>query len=142
EALSTQTDVRIEVGERTRPIRLVREDLDELLADAVADSVDALRSAVTGAGLDPSQLDGVVLAGGSAHLPAVAEALSAQLGRPCLVTAEPELAAACGAAELALDLLDAPAAPTVELAAVPLDIDEPTDEDDLPEDDEAPYDEY
>src|SRR5689334_15980672 len=35
EALSTQTDVRIEIGERTRPIRLVREDLDELLAGAV-----------------------------------------------------------------------------------------------------------
>src|SRR6185312_15117535 len=128
EALSTQTDVRVEVGERTRPIRLVREDLDELLTDAVA----ALRAAVTGAGLDPGRLDGIVLAGGSARLPAVAEALSAELGRPVLMTTAPELAAACGAAELALDLLDNPAVPTVELAV--LADDAPADEDDVLED--------
>src|SRR4051794_7179492 len=132
EALSTRTDVRVEVGGGTRPIRLVREDLDELLTDAVAEAVAALRTAVTGAGLDPGELDAIVLAGGSARLPAVAEALPAELGRPVLMTAAPELAAACGAAELALDLLDAPAVPTVELALVADE--EPTEEDDILED--------
>src|SRR3954454_8544891 len=132
EALSARTDVRVEVGDGNRPIRLVREDLDELLTDAVAESVAALRAAVTGAGLDPGELDAIVLAGGSARLPAVAEALSAELGRPVLMTAAPELAAACGAAELALDLLDAPAVPTVELVLVADE--EPTEEDDILED--------
>ncbi|NYJ05483.1 Hsp70 family protein [Petropleomorpha daqingensis] len=139
EALSTQTDVRVEIDGQTRPIRLVREDLDELLADAVTESVGALRAAVTGAGLEPSELDGIVLAGGGARLPAVAEALSADLGLPVLMTDEPEQAAACGAAELALDLIEAPAVPTVELAVVADE--EPGDafvEDDVPEDDE-PY---
>src|SRR6185312_7555254 len=112
-----------------------------LLTDAVAESVAALRAAVTGAGLDPGQLDGIVLAGGSARLPAVAEALSAELGRPVLMTAAPELAAACGAAELALDLLDAPAVPIVELAV--LADDEPAAEDVLEDEfDEEDEEEY
>ncbi|WP_448626185.1 Hsp70 family protein [Geodermatophilus sp. URMC 64] len=108
EALCTETDVRVEVAEGTRPIRLVREDLDELVGEAVAASVETVRAGVTQAGLEPAELDGIVLAGGGARLPVVAEALSAALGRPVLVTAEPELAAARGAAELAVDLITAP----------------------------------
>ena len=64
-----------------------------------------VRTAITDAGLRPADLDGLVLAGGGVLVPVVAETLSAELGVPLLVDACPALTVACGAAELAADLM-------------------------------------
>ncbi|WP_460683427.1 Hsp70 family protein, partial [Modestobacter lapidis] len=108
EALSTQEAVPVEVplADGPRTVRLVRTDLERLIAPALGDTVDALRRAVTAAGLSVDEIDTVVLAGGSARVPVVAETLTAALGRPLAVSPEPELAAALGAAALAVDELD------------------------------------
>jgi actin-like ATPase involved in cell morphogenesis len=105
EQLSRDTDTRLEVRAPGGPLslRLVREDLDELIAESVHTSVGAVRDAVAAAGLEVADLAAVVLAGGSAAVPLVAETLSAELGRPVVVDEEPALTAALGAAELALD---------------------------------------
>src|SRR3712207_7131699 len=50
-----------------------REELDELIAADVDRSVAHLRAAVDAAGLCADDLDGVVLAGGSARVPLLAE---------------------------------------------------------------------
>ncbi|GAB3353391.1 Hsp70 family protein [Modestobacter lapidis] len=104
EALSTDTDVRVDLQVDGVPhaVRVVREDVEDLVAGAVEASVDGVRRAVAAAGLTVDDLDAVVLAGGSTRVPLVAETLSAELGRPLVADPEPALTAACGAARLAV----------------------------------------
>ncbi|SFL63819.1 Hsp70 family protein [Geodermatophilus ruber] len=122
EELSAETAVRIDLdGGTGGPVRLTREELDELIADPAQASVEEVVAAVAAAGLAVEDLDAVVLAGGSVRLPLVAEALSGELGRPLVVAAEPALTAALGAAALASDALLADAL----LAALPEGAPEP-----------------
>jgi molecular chaperone DnaK len=109
ERLSTEPAVRVEVDLPTsrESVRLVRADLDELIAGSIAESVTVVRTAVTDAGLTPGDLDGIVLAGGGVLVPLVASTLSAELDVPLLVHARPALTVACGAAALAADLIAA-----------------------------------
>jgi hypothetical protein len=116
EALSTATVVSVDAGGADGPVRLTREELDEVLAGPVRGSAEALAAAVAAAGLAPGDLDAVVLTGGGVRVPLVAEAVSDELGRPLVVSGDPALTAALGAAALAADALtaeppaDAPAA--------------------------------
>ena len=109
ESLSTETVVRLPIdlpGSDLSFLRLTRAELEELVADPLAHSVEALRAAARDAGVDVADLDAVVLAGGGTRLPLVTETLSAELERPVVVDDEPELTGARGAALLALALLD------------------------------------
>jgi actin-like ATPase involved in cell morphogenesis len=109
ERLSTELAARVDVyvAGSYESVRLVRADLDELIARSVTESVASVRLAVTEAGLTPADVDGIVLAGGSALVPLVASTLSAELQIPLFVDDRPALTVACGAAELAADLLTA-----------------------------------
>jgi molecular chaperone DnaK len=61
-----------------------------------------LRRVVRSAGLEPPDLDAVLLVGGSSRVPLVAQLVSAELGRPIAVDADPQAAIALGAALSAL----------------------------------------
>jgi molecular chaperone DnaK len=119
EALSTATVVTVDAGGPDGPVRLTREELDEVLAGPVRASAEALADAVAAAGLEPDDLDAVVLTGGGVRVPLVAEAVSDELGRPLVVAGDPALTAALGAAALAADALTAepPAEPPAGAAA-------------------------
>jgi molecular chaperone DnaK len=100
EALSTDTEVTIPVmlpGVSTR-VRMVRTELEELVAPAIAETAEAMRRACASAGLDPGDLAAVLLAGGSARIPLVAHQVSAALDRPVTVDADPKAVVASGAA--------------------------------------------
>jgi molecular chaperone DnaK len=126
EALSTATVVRIATDGPDGPIRLTREELDEVLAGPVRESAEALAATVAAAGLDPADLDAVVLAGGSVRVPLVAEVLSAELGRPLVVGGDPALTPALGAAALAAEALAAEAQPAAApAAALPTELPDP-----------------
>lgn len=103
EALSSDPVACVELPGAAGPLalRLVRGDLEELVAEPLQEVVAAVRRAVAEAGLEVADLAAVVLAGGTAALPLVAETLSAALDRPVVVDTEPALTAALGAAELA-----------------------------------------
>jgi hypothetical protein len=107
EALSTATVVGVDTGGADGPVRLTREELDEVIAGPVRGSAEALAAAVAVAGLEPGDLDAVVLTGGGVRVPLVAEAVSDELGRPLVVAGDPALTAALGAAVLAADALTA-----------------------------------
>jgi molecular chaperone DnaK len=129
EALSTATVVRIATDGPDGPIRLTREELDEVLAGPVRGAAEALAATVAAAGLDPADLDAVVLAGGGVRVPLVAEVLSDELGRPLIVGGDPALTPALGAATLAAEALAAEALPGEAPAAAP-----PTEPPDAPSD--------
>lgn len=100
EALSADTEVTIPVmlpGVSTR-VRMVRTELEQLVAPAIAETVAAMRRACASAGLSAEDLSAVLLAGGSSRIPLVAQQVSAALDRPVTVDADPKAVVASGAA--------------------------------------------
>jgi actin-like ATPase involved in cell morphogenesis len=109
ETLSADTEVMIPVllpGLHTM-VRLGRAEFEDMIRPSVAETVEALRRAVTSAGVRPGDLDSVLLVGGSSRIPLVAQMVSAELGRPVAVDADPKAVVAAGAA-LAARALHAP----------------------------------
>ncbi len=104
EALSVDTEVTIPVlapGIRSQ-VRLVRAEFEDMIRAQVAETVEALRRALRSADVEPQGLDAVLLVGGSSRVPLVAQLVSAELGRPVAVDADPKAAIALGAALSAL----------------------------------------
>ncbi|HET9117402.1 MAG TPA: Hsp70 family protein [Pseudonocardiaceae bacterium] len=103
EALSVDTEVTIPVlapGIQSQ-VRLVRAEFEDMIRAQIGETVQALRRTLQSAQLEPEELDVVLLVGGSSRVPLVAQLVSAELGRPVAVDADPKAAIALGAALLA-----------------------------------------
>lgn len=140
ETLSLDTEVTIPVATtryRTR-FRLVRSEFDELVRDAIEDTLDATRRAIGSAGLSVSDVDAIVLAGGSSRIPLVAQMISAEFSLPILVDSRPEDAIAQGAAQLAKECVQARLAAMLPAPAVPPDVAKAPSAEAMPTGDTAP----
>ncbi|MGH3846875.1 MAG: Hsp70 family protein, partial [Pseudonocardiaceae bacterium] len=115
EALSADTEVTISVllPEVQSQVRLVRAEFEDLIRPQIMETVEVLHRALSSAGVSPEDLDAVLLVGGSSRVPLVAQLVSAQLGRPVAVDADPNVAIALGAA----------------LSGLPADLPHPADSD-------------
>lgn len=100
EALSTDTDTVIPVmlPDLQTEIRLTRSEFEAMIRPVLADTIAALRRALRSAPVEPTDVDRVLLVGGSSRIPLVAELVSAELGRPVAVDAHPKYAVPLGAA--------------------------------------------
>ncbi|HXT44587.1 MAG TPA: Hsp70 family protein [Pseudonocardiaceae bacterium] len=100
EALSVDTEVTIPVllPHVQSQVSMTRAEFDDLIRPQITETVDALRRTLASAGLGPADLDAVLVVGGSARIPLVADLLEAGLGRPVVVDADPQVAMAVGAA--------------------------------------------
>jgi molecular chaperone DnaK len=111
EALSADTEVTIPVlapGIQSQ-VRLVRAEFEDMIRPHVTRTIEALHQALRSAELTAQDLDVVLLVGGSSRVPLVAQLVSAELGRPVAIDADPKAAIALGAALFALPT-DTPAA--------------------------------
>ncbi|GAA2565482.1 Hsp70 family protein [Pseudonocardia hydrocarbonoxydans] len=138
EALSADTEVLVPVmlpGVHTQ-VRLGRAEFEDMIRPAVGETVEALRRAVASTGFAPGDLDAVLLVGGSSRIPLVSQLVSAELGRPVAVDADPKTVVAAGAALTARGPLaapepgpalddGAPVVPPVAFDAPPVDDDGP-----------------
>jgi outer membrane protein assembly factor BamB/actin-like ATPase involved in cell morphogenesis len=100
ESLSFDTEVMIPValpGLHTR-VRLNRSEFEAMIGPALAETVTATARALRAAGVSPSDLRSVVLAGGSSRIPLVSQLLDAEFGRPVTLDPHPEHSVAMGAA--------------------------------------------
>jgi molecular chaperone DnaK len=100
EALSADVDAAIPVllpGTHTR-VRIGRADFEDRIRGDVAATVAALLRALAAAGTGPAVPQTVLLVGGSSRIPLVPQLVSAGLGRPITVDADPGTTAARGAA--------------------------------------------
>ncbi len=100
EALSVDemADIPVLLPTTQTTVRITRAEFETAIRPAIAQAIGALQRAITSAGLEPSQLDAILLAGGSSRIPLVAEMLTAELGRPVAVDAHPKHVVALGAA--------------------------------------------
>jgi actin-like ATPase involved in cell morphogenesis len=122
EALSADTEVTIPVlapGVQSQ-VRLIRAEFEDMIRPQVVETIQALRRALRSAAVEPQDLDAVLLVGGSSRVPLVAQLVSAELGRPVAIDADPKAAIALGAALCALP-------PDTTIAPdTPIDIDQPS----------------
>ena len=113
EALSTDAEAVVPVtlpGMPATGVRLSRAEFEDMIRGDVDSTVRCMRRALESASVAPEDVRTVVLVGGSARIPLVAEALGHAFGRPVTVSTQPKLAVALGAALLAGGVLPAPPA--------------------------------
>ena len=78
-------------------VRITRDELESALRPRIADTVQSLERAVAAAGLTMGDLAGIVLVGGSARVPLVAEMVAAATGCTLLHDADMKSVIAAGA---------------------------------------------
>ncbi len=104
--LSSSTTAQINLpfisGNASGPLHLNmslnRAKFNELTADLVEATMEPVRNAMSDAGLSNSDIDKVVLVGGSTRIPAVAEAISKYMGQEAHKGINPDECVASGAA--------------------------------------------
>ena len=102
---NTATTVCVPLDGASARVRLVRDELEELIRGPLLTCLDLVRDALHRAGLDIGAVDRVLLTGGGAAIPLVTELVSGEFGLPVIVAPEPAHTAAAGAALAAADLL-------------------------------------
>ena len=83
---------------------LTRAQLESMCQPLVARSFDVCEDAMKAAGLRPTQLDNVILVGGSTRIPLLQRMVAEYFGRKPLVNIDPDLVVAQGASLQALSL--------------------------------------
>ncbi len=81
-----------------KALTITKETFNNLIKSLIDKTLDCCKRALSDAGLTPSQIDTVVMVGGSTRVPAVKEAVSAFFGQPVNDTVNPDEVVALGAA--------------------------------------------
>jgi molecular chaperone DnaK len=84
-------------GPKHLDMNLTRAKFDELTADLVERTMNPVRTALSDAGLNPSELDKVLLVGGSTRIPAVQDAVKKLTGKEPFKGINPDECVAIGA---------------------------------------------
>ena len=103
EALSSDTDATIPIflpGLQTE-LRLTRGEFEDMVRPRIRETIDALGRSVRSAGLALTDIDRILLVGGTSRIPLVAELVRSSTGRPVAVDAHPKHTMALGAAFVA-----------------------------------------
>ncbi len=100
EALTSREagDFPVMLRGKTTLHRLTRAKLDELIRPWIEKTIGICRQVVSDARLDLSEIQGVVLVGGSTRVPQVRKAVEALFGKPPLSDIDPDEVVALGAA--------------------------------------------
>lgn len=106
--LSTRAETRIHIpyiaqgndGPITLDSKLTREEFDALIKDRVDETITIAQKVISESGWERSQLDAVLLVGGSTRIPLVAQTVEHFFGKPPSKNVHPDEAVALGAAIL------------------------------------------
>lgn len=98
--LSTEPRAVIEVAFAgiTMPLGLCRDEFEQITADLMERAKDITEFLFESSGVEPEELDEIMLVGGGTKMPGVEEMMSRLCGRPVTTLAEPQRAVAEGAA--------------------------------------------
>ncbi|MEO5898792.1 MAG: Hsp70 family protein [Ilumatobacteraceae bacterium] len=99
EALSSDADALVSVSllGRSTTVRISRTEFERLARPRVMQTIEALQRTIRNSGLSTTDIDRVLLVGGSSRIPMVADAIRATIGRPVALDANPKTAICEGA---------------------------------------------
>jgi molecular chaperone DnaK len=100
EALSVDTEANVPValGGVRQQVRVTRAEFEEMIRPELDRTIEALHRALDSAAVDGTQLDAILLVGGSSRIPLVSQLISAEFGRAPAIDADPKITVAVGAA--------------------------------------------
>lgn len=121
EALSSETEtvVPITLGGQTTRVRLTRAEFNELIGPLIGDTLDVLDRVIRRSGVATDELAAIVLVGGSSRVPLISERITQRFGRPAVLSPQPKLCVAMGAALLGASLDAGGAGSSTEAPARP-----------------------
>ncbi len=93
-----QTFLSLTLDGRSAETTIERQSFEALIRPALMETISALRRCLNSARMHASDLDEILLTGGSSQIPLVAELLATELGRPVSVHPTPKELVALGAA--------------------------------------------
>ena len=93
-----ETVIRILLGEKTFELALTRTDFETLIGDIIERTLRPCKRAMSDAGLEPSEINEVVLVGGSTRMPIVRRSVQELFGRVPRCELNPDEVVALGAA--------------------------------------------
>jgi molecular chaperone DnaK len=96
-APTATVDIAVPQVQGQSQVEVTREAFERMVEPALVEAADLVAGTVHVAGLTPSDLDAIVLVGGSARIPRITEVLAERLGRPVLCDDRPEATVALGA---------------------------------------------
>ncbi|HEX5495522.1 MAG TPA: Hsp70 family protein [Mycobacteriales bacterium] len=97
EALSRYPHVDIALPQPFADVHLTRPEFEDLIRPNLARSIDLMRGTIADSGLEPAQLAGVYLVGGSSRVPLVARLIQQGLGVTPTTLEQPETSVVAGA---------------------------------------------
>lgn len=97
-SVENETAIRIPLGEKDFEFKLGRSDFEALVADIVVRTIKPCKQALKDAGVEPSNIDEVVLVGGSTRMPLVRKSVQEVFGREPKCELNPDEVVALGAA--------------------------------------------
>jgi molecular chaperone DnaK (HSP70) len=118
-SVAAEADVLVQLPHRVAQVSVSRAEFEELIRPALQATVDTLARTVDSCGLQPEQLDGVLLTGGATRIPLVAELLAARFAGPVAVEPDPQVTAATGAALAACQIVSGPTQPRPDPGRAP-----------------------
>jgi len=100
EALSvdTETTIPVMLGGMRQRVRVTRGEFEEMIQPELDRTIEALYRALESAAVDGTQLDAILLAGGSSRIPLVSQLISAEFGQAPAIDTDPKVTVAVGAA--------------------------------------------
>ena len=105
EALSFDSEATVPVllGGTSTAVRLTRDEFEAMIENDIERTIEVLGDAMEAAAVEASDLDAILLTGGSSRIPRVAQLLSERFDRPIAVDTDPKAVIALGAALEAAD---------------------------------------
>lgn len=103
--VADQTDVIVQLPQGQTRVPVSRAQFEDLIRPPLQVTVDTLTRTVRSCGLQPHQIDGILLMGGSSRIPLVAELVGTRFPGPVAVEPDPQLTTARGAALVACQLV-------------------------------------
>lgn len=108
ETLSSDSDATIPVllpNVQTQ-VRLTRSEFEDMIRPTLRETVETLKRAISISGVPVTGVKAVLLAGGSARIPLIAELVRGEFNLPVVTDLHPKHAVALGAARIAAQTLD------------------------------------
>ncbi len=103
---------RCSSGRSSTTVRITRAEFEGMIEEGVERTIDVLEASLDAAGMEPADLEAILLTGGSSRIPRISQLLSERFDRPIAIDADPKAIVALGAARELGDRRDAAEAAT------------------------------
>ena len=87
--MDTDNIIPVALGDVRRRVRVTRAEFEEMIRPDLDRTIEALHRALDSAAVDGTQLDAILLVGGSSRIPLVSQLIAAEFGQAPAIDSRP-----------------------------------------------------